>query len=139
MSHETRKITRRLTLKSPLEKVWQAITDPVQMSQWFGDTADFELQKGHEGWLGWEQHGQFALRIEAVEPMTYFAWRWMRHPDEAFAESQSTLVEWHLTAQPDGGTELSLIESGFKTPESRADNVHGWQEELEHLQNHLAA
>ncbi len=138
MTHETRNIERTLTLKSSQEKVWLAITDPDSIGQWFGESAEFELKAGALGWLGWEHHGQFAMRVEAVEPMTYFAWRWMRFKDIPFSEDESTLVEWRLTALPEGGTELLLIESGFKSPESRQDNVGGWQEELEHLQTFLS-
>ncbi len=138
MTHETRKIERKLTLQSSQSEVWKAITDPDSMSQWFGESAAFELKAGALGWLGWERHGQFAMRIEAVEPKTYFAWRWMRFKEIAFSEDESTLVEWRLSALPSGGTELLMTESGFKTPESRSDNVGGWQEELTHLQSFLA-
>lgn len=138
MTHETRKIERKLTLQSNQSEVWEAITNPQSIGQWFGESAEFELNAGAVGWFGWEQHGSFAMRVEAVEPKTYFAWRWMRFSDTPFNEDDSTLVEWHLAALPDGGTELMMRESGFKTPASRKDNVGGWQEELAHLQKFLA-
>ncbi len=138
MTHETRKIERKLTLLSSQTEVWEAITKPENIEQWFGESAEFELKAGSLGWLGWEDHGQFAMRVESVNPESYFAWRWMRFKDIAFCEDESTLVEWQLTALPDGGTELLMTESGFKSPESRSDNVGGWLEELSHLQTFLS-
>ena len=137
MSHETRAIERSLLIEQPIEKVWQAITEPSQVNQWFGDVAEYELREGAHGWFGWEAHGRFAMRIERVEPMTAFAWRWMADRDVTFDEAQSTLVEWRLEALSATSTRLWVRESGFKTPESRQENVGGWTEELGHLSAHL--
>ncbi len=137
MSNNTAAIERQLTIQAPIAKVWAALTDPKQVSQWFGETADFEPKPQAIGWLGWEQRGQFAMRIEEVKPQSVFSWRWMADKDVPFKEEDSTLVEFHLTALSNNETHLSLRESGFKTPESRAENVGGWKEELGHLLAYL--
>ncbi len=137
MTNNTAAIERQLTIEAPIAKVWAAITDPKQVSQWFGETAEFEPKPQALGWFGWQQHGQFALRVEQVEAPTRFAWRWMADKDVPFNEQDSTLVEFHLTAIDNQSTLLSLRESGFKTPESRQDNVGGWAEELADLLHFL--
>lgn len=133
MSDHSEIIERKLNLNSSPEKVWQALTDPVQLSKWFGQTAKFELIEGAIGYFGWQDHGKFAMRIEKIIPQRFFSWRWMTPKDASFDLTQSTLVEWSLVPLDDGGTKLTMIESGFKSEKSFQDNVGGWTHELAEL------
>ncbi len=137
MSDKTQCIERTLILKSTIDRVWDAITNPEQLSQWFGQTAQFTLKQGNIGHFGWDEHGSFAIRIEKVTPKTLFSWRWMPKKDEPFEEKGSTLVEWKLKPIANGGTELYLKESGFLSEQSHQDNIGGWKEELQHLLDFL--
>jgi hypothetical protein len=47
-------------------------------------------------------------------------------------------VEWRLRALDDEETELIVTESGIRLPEHFAETSDGWDEELEHLVEHLA-
>lgn len=132
-------IERKLELDQAPDEVWRALTDPTRVSGWFGDTAEFAPTVGGGGWFGWEEHGRFALRVEELEPPRRFAWRWARTADTPLGETESTLVEWTLTPRADGGTTLSLRESGFTSEEYRRLNVDGWTQELAHLQGYLQA
>ena len=133
-------IEKKVELKAPPDRVWRAITDPAEIAQWFGDSAEFDLTPGSEGWFGWAKHGRFAMRIENIDAPRRIAWRWMAHsPDEGFSEDGSTLVEWVLTPLENGGTLLELRESGFKTEEHVKDNTRGWDSELADLRKLLAA
>jgi uncharacterized protein YndB with AHSA1/START domain len=135
----TAAIERTLELDAKPEDVWQALTDPAEVSGWFGDSAHFVLEVGSDGWLGWENHGRHSMRIEEIDPPTRFAWRWARNVDTAIDEGVSTLVEWTLVPRQDGGTTLELRESGFVREEDREENSGGWNDELQHLQSYLAA
>lgn len=126
-------IEKKLELDQSPEDVWRALTDPTEVTGWFGDTASFSPELGSEGWFGWEKHGKFAMRVEEFDPPTRFAWRWAREADKSLDETHSTLVEWTVLLREDGGTTLLLKESGFANEESRQDNVGGWKEELKHL------
>lgn len=139
MNNKTADINQLITINAPIKTVWDAITDPTQLSLWFGQSAEFELTPGSVGWFGWSDHGKFAMQIEAVSEPTYFAWRWMAAKEVAFNKAESTLVEWHLKSITSAKTEISLRESGFLKPQSRADNVQGWNQELEHLEQYLNA
>ena len=132
-------IERSVELDSKVEDVWRALTDPTEVSGWFGESADFELEVGSVGWFGWEKHGRFAMRVEALDPPNRFAWRWSRDPGTEIDDGVTTLVEWTLIPRADGGTTLKLRESGFVRPEDREMNSGGWTEELQHLRAHLAA
>ena len=130
-------IEKRLELDQSPADVWRALTDPTEVSGWFGDTAAFAPELGSEGWFGWEKHGKFAMRVEEFDPPTRFAWRWARQADKPLDEVDSTLVEWTVLPREDGGTTLLLKESGFVSEEARQLNVGGWDEELKHLVSHL--
>lgn len=130
-------IERKLILKASQKQVWEALTNPKKLSQWFGQSAEFELLSGCIGHFGWDNHGKFAMRIEQVQPNSYFAWRWMAKKDAPFDKDLATLVEWKLKLIAPNQTELYMIESGFKSPDSRSENVDGWNQELDHLQKFL--
>lgn len=130
-------IERRLELSAPCEHVWKALTDPVEIAAWFGDSAGWDLRPGGLGWFGWKRHGRFSIRVEVVEPPHRLSWRWMHQPDVRFDESASTLVEWVLSPGPRGGTTLELRESGFKTEHHRKENEGGWTAELGELEAFL--
>lgn len=131
-------IERTLELQASPGEVWRALTEPAGLAGWFSDRAEVHL-KGDEGCFEWDEHGRYAMRIEACEPMTRFAWRWARDPGVPLEQSPSTLVEWSLTPREDGGTTLFLRESGFKRDEDRQQNEGGWTAELGELVELLAA
>ena len=126
-------IEKKLELDQSPNDVWRALTDPSEVTSWFGDSAAFTPEAGGEGWFGWESHGRFAMKIEQFEPPQRLAWRWAREADKPLAESHSTLVEWVLLPREDGGTTLLLKESGFATEQSLRENTDGWKHELQHL------
>lgn len=57
----------------------------------------------------------------------------MAKKDTPFVKDQTTLVEWKLKSLTPNKTELIMIESEFKSPESRNDNDGGWNHELKDL------
>ena len=127
-------IERTLELKAGRDRVWRAISDPAELARWFPQRADLDLRQGGEGKFFWEGYGTFTVRIEALDPPRYLAWRGANKPDMSVEAGESTLVEWWLDERPDGGTTLRLRESGFTRPEDRAENEGGWTEELGELQ-----
>jgi len=127
-------IERTLELSASPERVWRAITDPAELSRWFPDRAELEVAVGGDGTFFWEEHGSFAVRIEAIEEPSYFAWRWANQADTALdAAAEVTLVEWRVTPASGGGTVLTVRESGFTRPGHRSGNDEGWTSELAEL------
>ncbi len=76
------------------------------------------------------------MRVEAVEEPRYFAWSWSAAAkDTTLADADEVLLtEWLLQARPDGRTDLHLVESGFRGPDSRKDNTRGWDGQLANLE-----
>lgn len=132
-------IERTLELDASVDEVWRALTDPTELSAWFGDSTELSAAVGSEGWFGWEKHGRFAMRVEVFEPKTRFSWRWSHESGASLGDTPTTLVEWTLVAREDGGTTLNLRESGFETESHRSENQTGWQQELAELEAHLTA
>jgi uncharacterized protein YndB with AHSA1/START domain len=138
MSDTSDRIERDITIAAPVERVWELITRPEHVGRWFGDAgAEIDLRPGGAMSLSWEEYGTVHGRVERVEPMTVFAYRW------ELASAGTTLVEFMLSPAGDG-THLHVTESGFTgldAPEEKrrawhADHVEGWGIELGHLADH---
>lgn len=128
-----RTIERTVEFDAPVERVWKAITDPGELSKWFGDRTELELTPGTHGAVIWDEHGTYAVRVEEVDAPRRFVWSWVHEPGVAFDYDASTRVEWRLTARDDGGTTLLLRESGFRTDLHHQQNTEGWTAELAEL------
>lgn len=132
-------ITKRLELQSSPDRVWEAISDPKQISQWFPDLVDIpEMGAGSRGYFVWNDHGRYAFEVELFEPRHRIAWRWARDADVELDATPTTLVTFEVTAGADGGSVLELRETGFGTEELRQGNDRGWDKELGELVDFLA-
>lgn len=131
-------ITRSIDIKAPLTKVWAALTEPALIAQWFGDTAEFDASPGGAGVFGWKEHdqGPFRVLVEHVDKPKTLIYRWAREADVDPVPGNSTVVRFDL-AEIDGGTRLTLLETGFDEladPQSARDgNTEGWRAELGEL------
>jgi len=131
-------IERRLELHAAPERVWRALTDPAELSAWFGQRAYVEPRAGGDAWFEWDGHERFNARVEVFEPPRRFHFRWGDRGGAPLDVAASTLVEFDLEPAPWGGTILHLRESGFRAEEARWDNAHGWLSELAELAAHVA-
>ena len=140
-------IEREITIAAPVERVWELITRPEHVGTWFGDAgAEIDLRPGGAITLRWEEYGTIHGRVERIEPMALFSYRWAPFKDPGGTEptaGNSTLIEFMLS-ESDEGTRLRVVESGFSaldtTPERqealRRGNEDGWGIELGHLEEH---
>lgn len=89
------------------------------------------MRAGLDGWFVWAEHGRFAVRIEAVEPIRYLAWRWTPEPGATLESAREvSRTEWLFVPRDDGGTDLHLFESGFRGPREHEMNSSGWDGEV---------
>ena len=134
-------VTRTIRIAANPAKVWSAITDPAQLSRWFGQRAEFtELAVGATGFIGFDGYGDFAARIEELNPPHSITYRWGsvmtddNRDDDLF--EKSTIFRLTLE-EVDGDTSLTVVESGFETLDdprrSMEDNRGGWNSELDEL------
>src|SRR5688572_20470445 len=120
MNSSTDLIQKQILLKAPRSRVWRALFNAEEFGKWFGVTLTgktFAAGQRVQGQItipGYE-HVLWDVTVERVEPEKLLSFRW--HPyaiDPAIDYSQepTTLVQFELK-EVEGGTLLSLVESGF--------------------------
>lgn len=113
---QTFAVERSIWIAAPLERVWQAVTDPVQIERWFSPGTAWQLTTLEVGGrlfipdpeTGAEKHTQV---IERLEPPYRFVIRSLLEPSGASEVTTHTLVE------ENGGTRLTITNSGYETKE----------------------
>ena len=137
----TDKIEREISIQAPIATVWEVITRPAYISQWFGSLAELDLRPGGKGTLSWGEDLEAPLEIVAVEKPHLFSFLWVAPDEETKPTHQQTLVEFRLTE--DGAqTKICFTESGFEqlamTAEQQANliakHTPGWGDFLSSLQ-----
>ena len=150
MPSSTDRIEKSVVLTAPRARVWRALTDVREFTQWFGVelTAAFEpgaVINGHVTNVGYE-HVMMTIWVEAIEPQHAFSFRW--HPNAIdmsadYSTEPATLVVFTLDEVPEG-TLLVVVESGFDAlPESRRTpafigNSKGWESQMQRIAKYLA-
>jgi uncharacterized protein YndB with AHSA1/START domain len=127
-------------LPAPIEDVFDAMTNPERMSEWFSPVGHAEVEAdavvgGHlrvvmvDGELRLEHQGEF-LEVERPTRLV-FTWR------SRFTGDRPTVVTVELSDE-DGKTRL-VLEHDRLPPEERAPHAGGWGAILDRLSAVLAA
>lgn len=141
----TLSVRRTIRIAAPVDKVWQAVTRPEHISRWFGVTVLDGAGVGATGTMTFEGYGAVPIRVDALDEPRSVSYRWgnddaagrgetglLDHVDEA----RSTVFTFTL-AEVDGGTELTVVETGFENTTDPISNVRdhrtGWTDELDKL------
>ena len=106
-------IEHSLDLADSPPRIWRVLTDPASLAEWFCDETTFLAEPGADGTFARDGRGHTSFRVERVEPPRHLAWRWASEPGIAIDDGPATLVEWWLVPADDGGTRLTIRESGF--------------------------
>jgi uncharacterized protein YndB with AHSA1/START domain len=139
-------IEREIRIDAPIEVVWDVVTNPKHIVNWFADEATLDLRSGGAGTLIFTEHNFVSpLRVETVDPPTVFSYRWSQPDGEEPTEENSMLVEFILSEEQ-GVTTLRFIESGFaknnwseeKNREYFDDHSNGWDFYLPRLTTYAA-
>jgi uncharacterized protein YndB with AHSA1/START domain len=140
------RIEKRIELKSPVARVWSALSDSRQFGAWFGVDlkAPFVAGQPAQGQMtikGYE-HITWRVVIQQMEPEKLLSFTWHPHaidPQADYSAETPTLVEFRLHAAGTG-TLLIVTESGFdKVPAGRRDealrmNDRGWGIQLTNIE-----
>jgi len=143
------RIEKRIELKAPVSRAWQALTDHREFGAWFRVALEGPFVPGQEvrGRITWPgaEHLTMTATVQRMESERLFSFTW--HPyaiDLAvdYSAEPPTLVEFTLEAIPDG-TLLTVTESGFAAlPAHRRDlafrmNEQGWSIQIQNISQHL--
>lgn len=134
-------VRRTIRIAAPVEKVWAAVTEPEHISRWFGRARFEAVAAGVSGTLTWPDRDPIPVRIEVLEAPRLVSYRWGNDdasgvvPD-ALDDAHSTVFTFTLV-EVDGGTELTVVETGFENTSDPAANLvdhrDGWNGELDKL------
>jgi uncharacterized protein YndB with AHSA1/START domain len=151
------RIEREIRIDAPIDVVWSVLTEPEQITQWFSDSAELDLRPRAHGTLTFRgsrkgsrpddsPEGIVNLRVERIEPLRRFSFRWDYPRGVEPDESNAPLVEFTLAEDGDG-TRLTLVESGLQRSawtddhieRNVADHERGWDHHLGLLRGHANA
>src|SRR5215813_14518434 len=142
-------IEREIHIDASPEVVFDVVSSPEHLREWWPDEAEFPAVPGGAGRIGFgdfSQGGtwvQFAV-VDAVPPRL-FSFRWTHEEGESDAPGNSNLVIFEL--EPAGrGTLLRMTESGFgergwddsKIAAEYTDHCTGWDVFLPRLPGYAA-
>lgn len=147
------RIEKRIELKAPVARVWRALTDYREFSEWFrvkleSPFAVGQVVRGQITYPGYE-HIQWEAHVEKMEPEHLFVFTWplvefldKERYSADYTAAPRTLVEFKLEKIPTG-TLLTLTESGFeKVPadwrtKALLGNDGGWAEQMKDIENYV--
>ena len=131
-------IEREIHVDASPEVVYEVVSSPEHVAEWWTDDADFEPAPGSSGNLVF-RHGAKVVPMTVVkaEPPRVFSFRWCYPGDDV---ANALLVTFELV--PSGtGTTVRLTETGFremgweaaKLAEQYQTHVVGWDTHLPDL------
>ncbi len=133
--------THVVTIDAPAERVWQALTTPAQIKEWFfGVDTESDWRQGgqlvHRGeYQGkpYEDKGEI-LRIEPPTLLVHTHWSDVSGlPDEP---ASYQVVTWSLR-EHDGRTDLTVSEENLPSEQAKVTSDQSWPMVLENLQRLL--
>ncbi|WP_405138169.1 SRPBCC family protein [Nocardia sp. NBC_01388] len=145
-STEYGSIEREIYVDASPEVVFEVVSSPDHISQWWTDGAEFEVTPGSVGEFVWgDRVDVYAMTVVDVRPPRVFSFRWCFPDDKVEDAANSLLVTFELT--PSGsGTKIRLTETGFremgwevaKLEEQYREHGIGWDTFVPRLGEYLA-
>lgn len=142
-------IEREIYVEASPEIVFDVVSSPDHVKQWWSDDASYEPEPGSAGELAFGDPGAernvCQLLVVDVEPPRRFSFRWTHPAGEVPADGNSMLVTFELT--PSGkGTVLKMTETGFREmgwelallEQEYQSHVRGWDFYLSRIPEYVA-
>jgi uncharacterized protein YndB with AHSA1/START domain len=130
-------IERELYIDASPEVVFDVVSNPRHVVEWWSDQAEFSPTPGDPGWVGFgdatEGGKQERFTVADAVPYRRFSFRWTHEDGETASPGNSLLVVIEL--EPSGsGTRLRFTETGFRergwdeatAAAWHADHTKGW-------------
>lgn len=134
-------LERQIHVDASPEVVFQVVTRPEHIREWWSDDANLEPTPGAVGEVIWGDREHVAeITVVEVDPPRRFSFRWVAPDGEPATPENSLLVTFDL--EPAGaGTLLRLTETGFREKgweaavleEAFRDHSVGWDRFLPKL------
>ncbi|MFJ6566347.1 SRPBCC domain-containing protein [Streptomyces sp. NPDC091292] len=139
-------IEREIHVEASPNVVFEVVSRPEHIAEWWADEAQVEAVPGAVGELVWGERANVQpIHVVKAEPPHLFSFRW-GYPDGKVDDSaQSLLITFELT--PSGtGTRIRLTETGFremgweaaKLEEYYGEHIVGWDTFIPRLGAYIA-
>lgn len=136
-------LERELRIDAAPEVVFDVISSPEHLLEWWPDAVDLPAVPGGGGRIGFGPEGErtwVGFTVVDADPPRLFSFRWSHEADERAAAGNSNLVVFTLE-RDGGGTLLRMTETGFRErgwgeallAERYADHGRGWDHYLPRL------
>jgi uncharacterized protein YndB with AHSA1/START domain len=141
MSHST--IEREIHIAAAPEIVFDVVSSPEHLANWFPDEAELDPTPGGKGVFTFHTPGGehvAPVTVVDAQPYSLFSFRWSQDEGEPATETNSLLVRFELV--PDsGGTLLKMTESNFdgrglddaRVLADYEDHTQGWSQIMPRL------
>ena len=93
-------VHKEIVLPATREEVWDALTDPERLEDWFANDVELDLREGGGASFRWSNGEERFATVTEVEPMHRLAFEWEDEGD----------VEFTLEDDADG-TRLTVVET----------------------------
>ncbi|WP_284744869.1 SRPBCC domain-containing protein [Amycolatopsis sp. RTGN1] len=132
-------LDREIHIDATPEVVFDVVSSPEHLREWWPDEAEYPVEPGGEGRIGFGGSWVRFTVVDAVPPKL-FSFRWTHADGETAATGNSFLVVFELEPTATG-TRLRMTETGFreqgwdeaKIAAEYADHVSGWDHFLPRL------
>jgi uncharacterized protein YndB with AHSA1/START domain len=128
-------IQREILINAPKEQVYDAITNPKKVIEWFPNSIEGDCTVDSQPVFVFDGHGKAQVYIVDAKPYEYFAYRWVPGGSDFIGDVRTipnTLVEFMIEEQAEGVSKVTVKESGFaELPEDMRErtfkmNSGGW-------------
>lgn len=142
-------IVREIRIDAAPEIVFDVVSDPAHVQQWWADEAGYAAVPGSAGQIVLTGPGgrqvSVAFQVVEVVPHRLFSFRWTHPEGEPARESNSFLVTFELEPAGDG-TLLRMTETGFRErgweaavlEQAYREHCAGWDHHLPRLAPYVA-
>ncbi|MFC5177043.1 SRPBCC family protein [Nocardioides taihuensis] len=117
MDQELGTIEREIFVEAAPEVVFEVVSDPEHVREWWPDEARYDVAPGATGEIVFGDPGAgggvASFTVVEVERPRTFSFRWTHPAGEEARRGNSLLVTFELVPT-DGGTLLRMTETGFR-------------------------
>ena len=99
-------VAREVTVPAEPAEVWEALTDPARLEEWFANDVELDAVPGGEGVFEWDNGEVRHAIVESVEELERLVLRWddegtvelelTEHPAGTLVHVRETAPEWGI-------------------------------------------
>jgi uncharacterized protein YndB with AHSA1/START domain len=146
VSNEPNLIKKEIVINAPIERVFSALIDPEQLTQWFPDVVTIEPKLGGKVSFRFlkentkkDNDHEIVGNIVSFIPNKEISYTWNFITEPEYR--RDTIVRWNLDKLESNKTKLTLIHSGFtkKDTVQYEDHSKGWTWHINRLDKLLSS